>query len=50
MQYPDGYSVFTFGDLKKEIPFPSEVVVVAMTGQVVVEVRNNYVYTYRYIW
>jgi len=27
LEYPEGYSVFTYGDLKKEIPFPSEVVV-----------------------
>ena len=34
-EYPSGYDIFTFGDLKKEIPFPSEIVVVKMPGSVV---------------
>ena len=34
-EYPEGYSIFTFGDLKKEIPFPSGMVVVWMKGSVI---------------
>ena len=34
-EYPEGYTIFTFGDLKKEIPFPSGMVLVSMKGSVV---------------
>mmetsp|Transcript_56365 Transcript_56365/g.132030 ORF Transcript_56365/g.132030 Transcript_56365/m.132030 type:complete len:227 (+) Transcript_56365:3-683(+) len=30
--YPDSYPHFTYGDLKKEVPFSSEVVVVSLPG------------------
>jgi len=36
-EYPEGYSVFTWGDLKKEIPFSSEIVVVSIPGKVLAD-------------
>ena len=33
---PEGYSTFAFGDLKKEIPFPTSLVVVSMAAPVVI--------------
>uniref|UniRef100_A0A7S0W998 EF-hand domain-containing protein n=1 Tax=Hemiselmis tepida TaxID=464990 RepID=A0A7S0W998_9CRYP len=33
--YPEEYETFTYGDLKKEVPFDSEMVVVSMEGQLV---------------
>jgi len=36
-EYPEGYSVFTWGDLKKEVPFSSEIVVVSIPGQILAD-------------
>jgi hypothetical protein len=35
--YPEHYTQFTYGDLKKEIPFDTEMVVVSLPGSVVAE-------------
>lgn len=35
--YPEGYDDFTYGDLKKEVPFDSEMVCVTMNGSVISE-------------
>ena len=35
--YPDTHAQFTFGDLKKEVPFDTEMVVVSLPGAVVAE-------------